>query len=209
MDGLRKAKVITVPHCHEIYATQPPDSRRKIVLFVGGRGRANTSGIKKFITTCWPKVRQWFGSEVKLRIIGDICKNLAEFTHEKVVELAGFVNSLEDEYRQASVVIAPIECGSGLKIKVVEALCHGKALVATECAAQGLNDGAGEAFCMSRDLESMAEDVINILQNDELRRSLENGAHCYAKSHFSNEACFKDLDRFLVSIIGIMNEENL
>lgn len=54
------------------------------------------------------------------------------------VEAPGFVDDLAAEYRRATVVVAPIARGGGIKIKVIEALAMGRFLVATEKAMEGI-----------------------------------------------------------------------
>lgn len=57
------------------------------------------------------------------------------------VEVPGFVDDLPAEYRRATVVVAPIASGGGIKIKVVEALAMGRFLVATPRAMEGIGSG--------------------------------------------------------------------
>ena len=55
------------------------------------------------------------------------------------IEVAGFVDDLLDKYAKASVVIAPICLGGGIKIKVIEALATGKYLVTTQRGMAGID----------------------------------------------------------------------
>lgn len=69
-------------------------------------------------------------------LAGAICRCAgAEAGHFKRM---GFVDTLEDFYRSVDLVINPNIGGTGLKIKSVEALAHGKAMVATSDAMTGL-----------------------------------------------------------------------
>ena len=50
------------------------------------------------------------------------------------------MENLDDLYAEAAVVISPLRAGSGLKIKLIEALSKGKAVVATTTTLQGVSD---------------------------------------------------------------------
>ena len=57
-------------------------------------------------------------------------------THPKM-EVKGFVNDLTSVYREAMAVVAPIFSGGGMKVKIAEALMHGKLVIASPFAAIG------------------------------------------------------------------------
>ncbi len=78
---------------------------------------------------------------VRLRIIGKgasetLLALAAEHPHSVVLE--GFVDDLDAVFSRATVVIAPLRFGSGVKIKVLEALARGVPVLATTVAAEGI-----------------------------------------------------------------------
>lgn len=58
----------------------------------------------------------------------------------------GLVADASAAYRLAPLAINPIRAGSGLKIKTIEALAHGRAVITSPSGAEGLED-AGEPLC--------------------------------------------------------------
>lgn len=50
----------------------------------------------------------------------------------------GSIASLQEFYSEVDVVVAPVRLGGGMKVKVVEALAHGRPVVATTHAVEGL-----------------------------------------------------------------------
>lgn len=196
-ERLKRARVITVMHSHPITATCTSKQRPLTVLFVGKSNPPNARGIKQFIVRGWPLVLEKIEESIELRCVGTICDSLKSFPLPQGVTLAGFVDCLDDEYRNATLVIAPLYFGGGLKIKVVEALCHGKALVTTPCGAQGLEDGQNLAFLVAADSEQMAEQCVILLRDEEQRKLLEKNAIEFAQSHFSESACFSELKECL------------
>jgi glycosyltransferase involved in cell wall biosynthesis len=92
------------------------------------------------------------------------------------VVVAGSVPDLEPYYRRAPLVVVPMRLGGGTRIKVLEALAHGKALVTTSIGAEGLSLARGEALEIADGPEGFAATCVRLLGDPEARRRLaENG----------------------------------
>lgn len=107
-------------------------SRAPYALFVGGGFYANIAGI------------QWFDREVAphiplpVQVVGRGMDELKEpFAASTTTTLVGAVDDLAPWYAGATIVIAPIFDGSGMKTKVAEALMFGKHVIGTPEAFSG------------------------------------------------------------------------
>ena len=119
---------------------ETPNSVNGFAIFVGGSFYANSEGIAWFVREVVPRIK------VHLFIVGHGFEALrAEFEVPDKVTVVGAVDSLENWYRSAQFVIAPIFDGSGMKTKVAEALMHGKKIVGTPEAFSGYEDVVKEA----------------------------------------------------------------
>lgn len=99
------------------------------LLFFSGGNEHNLNGIRSFLTTVFPKVRNEF-PDVQLLIGGSICKILQYDNLDEAVILKGCYDDPADFYKQGDVVINPVYEGTGLKIKTFEALSYGKIVLA-------------------------------------------------------------------------------
>jgi glycosyltransferase involved in cell wall biosynthesis len=72
------------------------------------------------------------------------------------VELISPASRLEECYRRNPIVVAPLRAGGGTKIKVIEALAHGCAVVATEKAVRGLGIADGVHYWAAQSAEEFA-----------------------------------------------------
>ncbi|WP_286779272.1 MULTISPECIES: glycosyltransferase [Sphingobacterium] len=102
-----------------------------IYLFVGTAFFGNLEGIEWFIENILPNV------EGKLIIIGKGMDAYKEKYHHERLEIYGFMEDLSTYYYNASLVIAPIFSGGGMKTKTAEALMYGKTIVGTKEAFEG------------------------------------------------------------------------
>lgn len=148
---------------------QPQPGNADVVLFVGSSAAPNVDGIKWFIDACWPSIRQRRPDAV-LNIAGSVCSGLARVPDG--VRLLNVVDDLDDLYAEAAVVISPLRAGSGLKIKLIEALSKGKAVVATTTTLQGVAEIMNGCAAISDDAPDFATDVVKLLADDKLRSEL-------------------------------------
>src|SRR5207247_6493381 len=84
---------------------------------------------------------------------------------------------------QAAIVVAPIRMGGGMRLKVLEALAAGKAVVASALAAEGIEAHAGEHFLLADDDDQLVEALIALLRNPERRIALGRSARAWAEQN--------------------------
>ena len=100
----------------------------------------------------------------------------------------GVVGRLDPFYATAAVVISPLTIGSGLKIKLVEALAQGKACVVTSTTLQGVEAQAAEAVRLADGAEDFAREVADLLADADMRARLGDRALQVVGTHFSAPA---------------------
>ena len=86
-----------------------------------------------------------------------------------------------------------------MKIKAVEALSAGCAMVMNQAGADGLEEGAGRAYLLARDWSEFADHVVVVLTTIHRRRELEGGARILAQTIFPPDVTFAELERVLRS----------
>ncbi|HEX6917049.1 MAG TPA: glycosyltransferase [Phycicoccus sp.] len=116
-----------------------------VVLFVGDLSRAeNESGLTWFLDEVWPGLVA--AAPVRLRVVG---AGATEALRDRVsrapqADLAGWVESLDEEYATAALSVVPLRAGAGVKFKTIEALVAGVPVVTTSIGAEGI--GGPEVF---------------------------------------------------------------
>jgi glycosyltransferase involved in cell wall biosynthesis len=97
------------------------------------------------------------------------------------IEIVGYVNSLQPFYKFAKVVVCPLRIGGGVKVKILEALKTGKAIVTTPIGAQGFGLNSG-ALCVCNEVSDFANNVVRFLINSNDREAQEERALSYAST---------------------------
>ncbi len=174
----------------------PQPGSEPVVLFVGSNTAPNIVGLKWFVDSVWPKIQSDV-PQARLRVAGSVRAGVAD--PPDGVALLGVVPDLDEEYSRAAVVVSPLLAGSGLKIKLIEALGHGKAIVATTVTMQGVEALAGDAVEVADDADEFSAAVVALLRDRERRAARAAAALTIARRHFSPTACYDGLLRLLLS----------
>lgn len=130
---------IVVPHVTPV--TVCPPAAGMNLLYVGSANPVNIDAIGWFISAGLPQLRAAV-PDVELTVCGGVCAHLRE---SPGVVLAGVVANLEKSYADAAVVLNPAAVGTGVSVKSLEAIAHGKCLVTTVAGAAGISDINGVA----------------------------------------------------------------
>ena len=156
------------------------------VLFVGDlQLPPNRDGLEKFLEQAWPKIREARPSAV-LRIVG---RGLSEDQRERWskiegVDVIGFAPDLRACYERAGVCIVPVFYGGGTKIKVLEALQHGKPVVTTEHAMRGYR-ALGDFVWKSENVTGLAAGCIAMLEDSKAAGEIAERGCAAVAEHFS------------------------
>ena len=163
-------------------------------LFVASDSFANHEGLLWFLESAWPAIRA-AQPETKLHVCGSICKVLTP--NQPGVVLRGFVDSLQSVYDEAAVVIVPLLRGSGVKIKLMEALAHGKACVTTPIGTEGMPT-LDDCVLTASTASEFAVHVLRLLNDATLRQTHEQRALATIAGKFSPAACYGPLYQRIV-----------
>jgi glycosyltransferase involved in cell wall biosynthesis len=179
--SLTQRPVVVVGHLAPLAAELAGVAVPPVILFVGGPMGINVHGMTWFIDEVFPIVRRRV-PDAELWLAGGVGARIRSSTAG--VRRLGFVETLGTVYRQARVVINPQRFGTGLSIKSVDALLHGRPLVSTPAGARGLEDGAGVAFRQSSDGEQFAADLIELLVDPAAAGALADRAVAFALAYY-------------------------
>ena len=104
----------------------------------------NQEGILWFINNCWAKLRE-LHPHIKLYIAG---RNAPEWFEKKLkVEGIQYLGEVEDGYEfmnSKAIMVVPLHSGSGMRIKIIEGMALGKAIVSTSIGSEGIPTTSGK-----------------------------------------------------------------
>ncbi|WEK44117.1 MAG: glycosyltransferase family 4 protein [Candidatus Sphingomonas colombiensis] len=194
-----RALVVTVPMTIDPAppAGDPPSA--PVALFIGGAFAANVEALRWLLDEVWPLVRKALPA-ARLRVVGKVA-DVSGLNWPEGAERVGFVDDVADEYRAARVALAPLLFGSGIKIKVVEALGHGVPVVATGCGADGIEHAPPAALAIVDRAEDFAASVVAALTADD-QREARAAARRFANENFARGPMSRRLAEAVAGLIA-------
>lgn len=187
--------IIVAPMAVPISAASD-EGKPDTLLFVGSKAAPNVDGLTWFLTEVWPSLSTSHPN-LRLNVVGSVCESVN--IHPRGVSYLGLVPDLEPFYQAAGVVVSPLRVGSGLKIKLVEAMAHGKAVVATTTTLQGMEKLAGHAVRVADTASEFIASIDELVQDHEARAALGRTALSVAQRTFAPEVCYGDIRNALGS----------
>jgi polysaccharide biosynthesis protein PslH len=153
------------------------------VLFVGNFTHPpNADAALWLATEIFPAVRATH-PEARLIIVGPSPGPELRALAREGVEVTGEVPDVAPYLEDAAVVAAPVRTGGGMRVKVLEALAAGKAVVATPLAVEGLDVVTGDQLEIAETVDEMRPAISRLLGDEEERRGLAMRARAWAVEH--------------------------
>jgi polysaccharide biosynthesis protein PslH len=178
---LPRARVTLTPNGFDHLPSPGPRLHTGIgsrVAFVGNYSWAPTrDGAWDLVTRIWPRIRRAV-PDARLALVGaGLPGDLAATAcAADGIDVVGEVHSVLPSLAGADVFVCPIRTGSGIKVKMVEAMNAGCAIVCTSAALRGLPDGAGSAVVLADGEREFADAVVLLLRDAARRGTLSKNA---------------------------------
>jgi glycosyltransferase involved in cell wall biosynthesis len=187
------AKVLYIPEFNQEarsveVETEDADGFLYDLVFVGSDNILNVNGLIGFLQ----EHGSWL-AKYRFAVCGKVCQ------HPDVIHIAGrypnvsllgFVDDIDQIYRRSQAAVSPV-VGTGLKIKIVDALAKGKPVFASQSSLAGLPPGyEGCVFPIQREI------VSRILDHEEHRHAAVHESQAYFAS-FGQRGDHEELLRLL------------
>jgi glycosyltransferase involved in cell wall biosynthesis len=184
------AALIRIPLAVEVpsRALNPEGSGPPTILFIGGFAHPpNVDAALWLARAVFPRVLQRV-PEARLDIVGHEPGDEIRALAGGAVSVHASVPDVTPYLDRAAVVVAPIRLGGSMRMKVLEALAAGKALVATPRAAEGVEAVPGEHFVLVADEDELVDALVGLLLEPERRRALGERARAWAEQDLGWES---------------------
>jgi polysaccharide biosynthesis protein PslH len=180
-NGINHRKIIDEAASSNICKDSIVSSKCPSILFVGNfLYEPNIDAALYFSRLIFPLILKDVPN-AKLLLVGNAPPpEICSLTFNKQIKVSGYVDSLTHFYKDADVVVCPLRIGGGVKVKVLEALNAGKAIVSTSIGAQGMDLSTYPAVTVADEVTDFAEKVVRFLLDPQERYRQEQQALAYA-----------------------------
>lgn len=204
-----QALVPTTPAFPVVYKQAKPEtvppawSERdaRTLLYVGDYGRESNRRIaRRILIDLLPALRRRLPG-VELILAGArMPKALRTVARREGARVPGYLPSLDALYRRATLMLAPIDVGGGLHIKMLEALTHGLPVLTTSTGNDGLGAEPARSVWIADDDDALIEGCTLLLGDSALAEALGEAGREHVLARFGAERARSDLERVLGSV---------
>jgi polysaccharide biosynthesis protein PslH len=155
------------------------------LVFTGAMDfRPNVDAVLWFTRHVLPLI-QAVAPETHLLVVGQRPhRRLDPLRANSAVTLTGWVAETQPYIARAAVYVAPLRIGGGTRLKLLEAMAMGKALVSTRLGAEGYPVEDGRELVLADSPEAFAAAVIELLHDPERRAALGRSARAFVEAQY-------------------------
>ena len=132
----------------------------------------NEDAVGFFVDEVLPRIQENV-PDVRFSIVGgNPSARVQKLAERKGVIVTGRVPEIKPYFAEATVFVVPLRIGSGTRLKILEALAMGKAIVSTSVGAEGLDLKDSEEIFIADEPPVFADAVTRLLTDTSLRRRI-------------------------------------
>jgi len=172
------------------------ESKPGRVVFTGAMDYfANVDAVEFFCSKVWPRVRAQV-PQAQFFIVGQRPEDrVLAWQGREGITVTGSVKDVRPYLEEAEVYVVPLRIGGGIRLKILEAMAMGKAMVSTSVGAEGLDCRPGEDLLIADDVEAMADAVVGLLRSEDERSRLARAARAFAERRGGWDSVVERLER--------------
>ena len=183
--ALRMTNVAQDGNCGFKEANEPT------IIFTGTMNYyPNIDAVLFFARECWALIRSRVPNASWLIVgkdppaeIWNVAKNAAGIT------VTGTVPDVRPYLARAAVAIAPVRIGSGTRLKILEAMAMGRAVISTSLGCEGLSVVPEKDLRVADSAQEFAQAVLDVLQDAEQRMALGNAGRRLVEANYGWRRC--------------------
>jgi glycosyltransferase involved in cell wall biosynthesis len=155
-----------------------------------------------FLDTIWPSVLRAV-PDATFTIVGKHpSRELRRRADGERVIVTGLVDDVRPWIERAAVCVAPLRVGGGMRIKILQAMAMGKAIVSTSLGAEGIDVEDGREAFLADSPELFGRRIVDLLQDASLCDAVGAAARRRAERQYNWEPLIDRLEAHYRALAG-------
>lgn len=153
----------------------------------------NKEAINWLLDDIWPKIDR---SKASLHLAGRSMPGYITQQADDSLKIYGEVPSAVEFMAQFDIMIAPLLSGSGMRVKIIEAMGMGKAVITTKIGAEGIMYTNHENIRIANTAKELIQTIKELVENPVEVKRLGDNARQLVELHYDNEKIMHNLVSF-------------
>lgn len=182
-----KVSLIPMGFNSPVYGHSQAENKKYDLIYVASDNENNRNSIQWFFNQVYPKLNKG----LIICIIGKISNFIDDYPG--VIKIP-FADDLDAHYRKAKIALCPMLAGTGIKVKVIEALSYSLPVVCTFRGIDGLPNKINNGCLVSDEASIFASNIKFLMEDSELYEKQSLLAKEMFEAAFETTVCHKLLD---------------
>lgn len=193
-----RTPIATIPFGVEPAEYTPDERKHEAITFfhLGSMDwLPNEEGIRWMLDEVWPKVIAK-RPNARLDLAGNKMPEDLLKREQTGVRIRGRVKNALSYMRSRQVMVVPLFSAGGMRVKIIEGMALGKAVVSTPIGAEGIDHTEGLNILIARNAAEFAEHLVALDGTPDYLHMLGNEARKLVETTYSDDRIVKDLVAF-------------
>ena len=160
----------------------------------------NEEGIRWFLDEGWPLISKRL-PKLKVYLAGREMPQWLSNLNRHNVEVVGEVPDAQEFIQSKAISIAPLFSGSGIRIKIIESMAMGKAVISTKIGAEGIHYTDGKDILIANTAEEFLKASEFLYQNPAKSKEIGENARTLIFEKHNSEKIIQTLISFYQEIL--------
>lgn len=155
----------------------------------------NLEGILWFLKSIWPAIHEKYPT-LKMYLAGRNMSDEIRDINLPNVEMIGEVDNAIAFMKSKAIMVVPLLSAGGIRVKIIEGLALGKAVISTTLGAEGLDCTDRKNIMLADRPDEWLQAISELIEQPQLMRRLGDEGRLHASSHFNNTQITNQLVNF-------------
>lgn len=178
--------VSVIPNCIDVGEYKPLDRKTEDIdlIFVGKMDyRPNIDAVLWFADEVWPLIRRE-RPDANWAIVGQKPNSrIGRLAEQKGISVTGRVDVVQPFLQRSRLCIMPFRIGSGTRLKLIEAMASGRAIVSTSVGVEGFPVTSGDQLLLADEPAAFANAALTLLNDPDMRMQLGDQARHFVQRY--------------------------
>lgn len=146
----------------------------------------NAEAVRWFLKRAWPELLKAF-PQLSFHFAGRNAPDDLKTYNDLPVKYYGDVPDAKSFIQKHAIMIVPIFAGSGIRVKILEAMALGRVVITTSIGLEGISAKHMQEVIIANNVEDMIESIRFCYQNPEQLQRIGEKAHKFVQTHFDHQ----------------------
>jgi glycosyltransferase involved in cell wall biosynthesis len=194
-------KIKTIPYGIELPEMVSNQETENALFYIGAMNwMPNIEGIQWFLKNVWPSLNSKF-PQLKFYLAGREMPQWLRQLEAKNIDIMGEVPDAEQFVRSKKIAVVPLFSGSGVRIKIIESMSLGKAVISTHVGAEGIDYENGKNIIIADTAEEFIQAISTLYTQPKVAEEMGKEARRLVAKKHQNHEIIKQLAEFYQEIL--------